>query len=52
MWLELSQFKTNFTHGNARKLEVNFTDLVTLPSYTIQDLRAIPVPSLRAAIKL
>ena len=30
MWLELSQFLKNFTEGNARKLAVNFTDLVTL----------------------
>ena len=29
MWLQLSQFLKNFTKGNARKLAVNFTDLVT-----------------------
>ena len=32
MWLELSQFSNKFTEGNARKLAVNFTDLVTLMS--------------------
>ena len=32
MWLELSQFLKNFPEGNARKLAVNFTDLVTLTS--------------------
>ena len=37
MWLELSHFKTNFTQGNARKLAVNFTDLVTLPSKRLEE---------------
>ena len=36
MWLELSQFKTKFTRGNARKLAVNFTDLVTLLSQKLE----------------
>ena len=32
MWLEPSQFSKKITEGNARKLAVNFTDLVTLSS--------------------
>ena len=57
MWLELSLFCEKFTEGKARKLAVNFTDLVTLTSQKtmktrgIQALRAILMPSLRAALK-
>ena len=53
---EKPNFKKN-TEGNARKLAVNFRELVTLASqkpekHAIQALRAILVPSLRAALKL
>ena len=55
MWLVLSQFLKQFTEGNARKLAVNFTDLVLLTSQktrAIQALRAILALSLLAAAKL
>ena len=31
-WLKLSQLKNYITEGNARKLAINFTDLVTQAS--------------------
>ena len=45
--------KKKISEGNAKRLAVNFTDLVTRTSpKSEKHLRAILVPSLRAALKL